>query len=49
MLDFAGSLGITYYQNKKFLDKIDDMIWNIVEQESFVKTGKEEFEDDMLK
>ena len=49
MLDFGGSLGSTYYQNKKFLDKIDDVTWNIVEQENFVKTGKEEFEDNRLK
>lgn len=49
VLDFGGSLGSTYYQNKKFLDKIDDVTWNIVEQENFVKTGKKEFEDERLK
>ena len=47
--DFGGSLGSTYYQNKKFLDKLDDVSWSIVEQKHFVDIGKEEFEDDKLK
>ena len=47
--DFGGSLGSTYYQNKKFLDKLDSVSWNIVEQKHFVKIGKEEFEDNRLK
>ena len=47
--DFGGSLGSTYYQNKKFLDKLDDVSWSIVEQKHFVDVGKKEFEDDRLK
>ncbi len=49
MLDFGGSLGSTYYQNKKFLDKLDYVSWAIVEQKHFVDIGKKEFEDDRLK
>ncbi|KYJ86925.1 TIGR04325 family methyltransferase [Sulfurovum riftiae] len=49
VLDLGGSLGSTYYQNKKFLDKLKNVTWNIVEQKHFVDTGKEEFEDDRLK
>ncbi len=49
VLDFGGSLGSSYYQNKKFLDKIQSVSWNVVEQKHFVDIGKKEFEDDRLK
>jgi len=47
--DFGGSLGSTYFQNKKFLDKLDNVSWCVVEQKHFVDIGKKEFEDDRLK
>ena len=49
VLDFGGSLETSYYQNKFFLDKLDDVSWSIVEQKHFVDTGKKYFEDDKLK
>lgn len=49
VLDFGGSLGSTYYQNKKFLANFNDVVWSIVEQEHFVNIGKESFEDSILK
>lgn len=49
VLDFGGSLGSTYFQNKKFLDSLNDVSWNIVEQKHFVDTGKEDFESERLK
>ena len=49
VLDFGGSLGSTYYQNKKFLDKFNDVSWSVVEQKHFVDVGKKDFEDDRLK
>jgi len=49
IIDFGGSLGSTYYQNKKFLDELDMVSWNIVEQKHFVEIGKEKFEDERLK
>ena len=49
VLDFGGSLGTTYFQNKKFLDKLQDVSWNIVEQKHFVDIGKTDFEDKKLK
>ena len=49
VLDFGGSLGSTYYQNKKFLAHFNDVAWSIVEQEHFVNIGKESFEDSILK
>jgi putative methyltransferase (TIGR04325 family) len=48
VLDFGGSLGSTYFQNKFFLDSQNEVNWCIVEQPGFVKTGKESFEDEKL-
>ncbi len=48
ILDYGGSLGSTYYQNKMFLDAIPEVNWCIVEQPEFVKTGLESFEDEKL-
>lgn len=48
VIDFGGSLGSTFYQNKFFLDRYDEISWNIIEQEKFVKIGKEFFEDERL-
>jgi putative methyltransferase (TIGR04325 family) len=44
ILDFGGSLGSTYFQNRKFLDKLLSVSWNIVEQPHFVDCGRELFE-----
>tara|TARA_B110000211_G_C14044223_1_gene538178 strand:+ start:724 stop:1539 length:816 start_codon:yes stop_codon:yes gene_type:complete len=49
VLDFGGSLGSSYYQNKKFLDHFNDVVWCIVEQQHFIEIGKEDFEDERLK
>lgn len=48
LIDFGGSLGSSYFQNKQFLDNLSDVKWNIVEQEMFVKCGKEFFETQQL-
>ncbi|MGZ3921922.1 MAG: methyltransferase, TIGR04325 family [Bacteroidia bacterium] len=49
VLDFGGSLGSTYYQNKTFLNSVKNLKWCIVEQANFVDCGKKYFEDDTLK
>jgi putative methyltransferase (TIGR04325 family) len=49
VLDFGGSLGSTYYQNKDFLNGIAQLEWSIVEQTHFVECGHENFEDEQLK
>lgn len=49
VLDFGGSLGSTYFQNKPLLDNIPELNWCIIEQPAFVETGKREFEDERLK
>lgn len=49
VIDFGGSLGSTYYQNKEFLKSCKSVTWCIVEQAHFVDCGKQFFEDDVLK
>ncbi|MCF6158628.1 MAG: methyltransferase, TIGR04325 family [wastewater metagenome] len=49
LVDFGGSLGSTYFQNRKFLMHLNELYWNIVEQEKFVECGKRYFEDKHLK
>ena len=49
VLDFGGSLGSTYFQNRAFLSALPELRWNIVEQPGHVETGKEWFEDDHLR
>ena len=48
VLDFGGSLGSTYYQNRAFLSALPHVRWNIVEQSRHVETGRALFEDDTL-
>ncbi len=48
VLDFGGSLGSSFFQNKDFL-AINDLKWCIVEQPNFIECGKEFFESDQLK
>lgn len=47
--DFGGSLDSTYYQNKKFLDRLESVSWSIVEQKHFVDVGRADFENERLK
>ena len=49
VLDFGGSLGSTYYQNKFLLESFAEITWCIVEQPNFVEVGLESFSDDKLK
>lgn len=48
VVDFGGSLGSSYFQNRKFLEHLSELRWNIVEQEHFVECGKRHFEDGSL-
>jgi len=48
VLDFGGSLGTSYYQNRFFLANLPYVRWNVVEQEKFVECGKKHFEDGIL-
>lgn len=49
LIDFGGSLGSTYFQNRKFIHPLKDIQWNIIEQENFVDVGLKYFQDDQLK
>ena len=49
VLDFGGSLGSTYFQNRLFLSALPGVRWNIIEQPSLVEVGKAYFEDDYLR
>lgn len=51
VVDFGGSFGSSYFQNLLFLSSFNSLSlkWNVIEQEKFVKIGKENFEDDNLK
>jgi putative methyltransferase (TIGR04325 family) len=49
VLDFGGALGTSYFQNRKFLNKIDKLKWNIIEQKHYVKAGRELIQDEILK
>jgi putative methyltransferase (TIGR04325 family) len=49
VVDFGGSLGSTYYQNRRYLRHLDHLSWNIIEQQKFVVCGKQHFEDSILR
>jgi putative methyltransferase (TIGR04325 family) len=49
VLDFGGSLGGGYFQCKEFLPKLLSFRWSVVEQEHFVRCGRDQFETENLK
>lgn len=49
VIDFGGSLGSSYFQNRAFLTGLKKLKWCIVEQKHFVDSGKENFENEQLK
>lgn len=49
VLDFGGSLGSSYFQNRKFLHGLADVQWGVVEQHHYVTCGKQYIEDDTIK
>jgi len=49
VIDFGGSLGSTYFQNKNYLSIAKELSWNIVEQEHFVIKGELVFQNEELK
>lgn len=48
LIDFGGSLGSTYFQNRSLLDSFPGVRWAVVEQPGFVSIGQREFQDDRL-
>jgi putative methyltransferase (TIGR04325 family) len=49
VLDFGGSLGSSYFQNRKFISSLKTVSWHVVEQEHFVDKGKTFIDDGVLK
>lgn len=49
VLDVGGGLGSTYFSNRYFLNSLDSLRWNIVEQVKHVEAGQREFQDDRLR
>jgi putative methyltransferase (TIGR04325 family) len=48
VVDFGGSLGSTYFQNKDLIPDSIKLSWNVVEQKHYVETGNKEIADDKL-
>ncbi|MBM9577280.1 methyltransferase, TIGR04325 family [Leptospira sp. 201903070] len=48
LIDFGGSLGSSYYQNRLFLKDLKHLSWNIVEQPNFVEEGNLHFKNEVL-
>jgi len=48
VLDFGGSLGSTYFQNRPMLNGMKELRWGVVEQTAFVEAGRREFASDEL-
>jgi putative methyltransferase (TIGR04325 family) len=49
VLDFGGSLGSTWFQNKRYLASIPSIQWIVVEQGIFVERGRQLFADNILR
>jgi len=49
VIDFGGSLGSSYYQNRDFLNDLKEINWNVVEQKHFVECGQQYIEEEQLK
>ena len=49
VLDFGGALGSSYFQNRKFLQALPEVRWNVVEQAHYVQEGQEHIQDEHLR
>mgnify|MGYP005852803247 CR=1 FL=1 len=49
VLDFGGALGSSYFQNRKFLQTLLDVRWNVVEQFHYVEAGRKHIQDKQLR
>lgn len=49
LIDFGGSLGSSYFQNRSKLSGLNELKWNVVEQKHFVDCGKQFIQDERLK
>ncbi len=49
VLDFGGSLGSSYFQNIKFLNELEEVRWNVVEQDNYVLAGRMHIQNETLR
>lgn len=49
VLDFGGSLGSSYFQNRQFLDALSDVSWGVVEQPHYVAVGAKYIANERLR
>ena len=49
VLDFGGALGSSYFQNRKFLQALPEIRWNVVEQAHYVDAGHAHIQDECLR
>lgn len=47
--DIGGSFGSSYHQNKRFISRLHELRWGIIEQPNFVQRGKKFFENEHVK
>ncbi|NDY83474.1 methyltransferase, TIGR04325 family [Orrella sp. NBD-18] len=45
VIDYGGSLGSSYYQNRKFLNLLPTIKWNVIEQPNYVVAGNKYFKN----
>ncbi len=48
VLDFGGALGSSYFQNRRFLQSLSEVCWNVVEQTHYVEAGRAHIQDKQL-
>ena len=48
ILDFGGSMGSVYFQNRKFLRILHGFTWNVLEQDKIIEAGKKNFQTSEL-
>ncbi|MFT3934703.1 MAG: methyltransferase, TIGR04325 family [Chitinophagaceae bacterium] len=48
LIDFGGSLGTSYFQNRHYLNHLKEIKWSVVEQDAFVSVGKNEIAEGPL-
>ena len=49
LVDFGGSLGSSYFQNRQFLSHLEELRWSVIEQGNFVECGQQLFQDRQLR
>jgi putative methyltransferase (TIGR04325 family) len=49
VLDFGGALGSSYFQNRKLLQTLPNVRWNVVEQPHYVEAGRRHVQNENLR